>query len=244
MRTLVVVPTYNEMGSIEPTVARIRLAVPHADVLIVDDNSPDGTGAVADELARRDNQVQVLHRPTKVGLGAAYLHAFRVARDQAYDTVVEIDADGSHDPLELPAMLALLESQSADLVIGSRWVAGGAVLNWPWLRRVISRSGNGYARWMLQSRVRDLTAGFRAYRLESLDSLGRTVVSSQGYCFQVELAWRIEAGGGVIIEHPIVFFERATGRSKMNAIIVLEALVRVTAWGLAARLGRVPRTSQ
>jgi dolichol-phosphate mannosyltransferase len=141
-------------------------------------------------------------------------------------------------------MLALLESQSADLVIGSRWVAGGAVLNWPWLRRVISRSGNGYARWMLQSRIRDLTAGFRAYRLESLNGFDQAVLSSQGYCFQVELAWRIEAGGGVIIEHPIVFVERATGRSKMSGIIVLEALVRVTAWGLAARLGRVPRTSQ
>jgi len=244
MRTLVVVPTYNEVGSIELMVARIRLAVPAVDVLIVDDNSPDGTGAVADELARRDNQVQVLHRPTKVGLGAAYLHAFRVARDQAYDTVVEIDADGSHDPLELPAMLALLESQSADLVIGSRWVAGGAVLNWPWLRRVISRSGNGYARWMLQSRIRDLTAGFRAYRLESLNGFDQAVLSSQGYCFQVELAWRIEAGGGVIIEHPIVFVERATGRSKMSGIIVLEALVRVTAWGLAARVKRAPLTSQ
>jgi dolichol-phosphate mannosyltransferase len=244
MRTLIVVPTYNEAGSIGPMVARIRCAVPEADVLIVDDNSPDGTGALADELARGDNQVEVLHRPTKVGLGAAYLHAFSVARDRAYDTVVEIDADGSHDPLELPTMLALLEEEGADLVIGSRWVPGGAVLHWPWLRRAISRSGNRYARWMLRSGIRDITAGFRVYRLESLDRFDRAVLSSQGYCFQVELAWRIEATGSLVIEHPIVFVERATGRSKMSATIVLEALFRVTVWGLAARFRRAPFTGQ
>ena len=240
MRTLVVVPTYNEAQSIRPIVERIRRAVPDADVLVVDDGSPDGTGHIADELAATDKRVTVLHRPAKAGLGAAYLQGFDRALDGGYEAVVEIDADGSHDPSELPAMLALLESRPADLVIGSRWVDGGQVVNWPWARRAISRSGNRYARWMLRSRIRDLTAGFRVYRASALRGLDRAVVSSQGYCFQVELAWRIEADGGVVVEHPIAFVERTTGRSKMGAGIVAEALVRVTTWGVTSRFGRGP----
>ncbi len=240
MRTLVVVPTYDEAQSIRPIIDRIRRAVPEADVLIVDDASPDGTGAIADELAAHDDRVAVLHRPGKAGLGAAYLQGFARAFEGGYEAVVEIDADGSHDPAELPAMLALLEAGPADLVIGSRWVPGGRVVNWPWARRAISRSGNRYARWMLRSRIHDLTAGFRAYRTSVLRGLDRAVVSSQGYCFQVELAWRVEAAGRVVVEHPIAFIERENGRSKMGPGIVAEALVRVTGWGVSARFGRGP----
>ncbi|GAA1725409.1 glycosyltransferase [Microcella frigidaquae] len=240
---LVVLPTYNEAESIRGVLARIRVAVPDADVLVVDDASPDGTGAIADELAAADPGVSVLHRPGKAGLGAAYLAGFAIALERGYRFVVEIDADGSHDPAELPAMLALAEREGADLVIGSRWVPGGAVVNWPWLRRAISRSGNAYARWMLRSRVQDLTAGFRVYRAAVLAGLDGSVVSSHGYCFQVELAWRLERAGGRILEHPIAFVERATGRSKMHAGIVAEALWRVTAWGMSARLGHEPLPS-
>lgn len=240
MRTLVVVPTYNEAESIRPIIARIRAAVPDAHVLIVDDNSPDGTGHIGDELAAADGHIEVLHRPAKAGLGAAYLQGFALAIEQGYDVVVEIDADGSHDPDELPAMLAIVRDDGADLVIGSRWVAGGSVVNWPWARRAISRAGNRYARAMLRSSIRDLTAGFRAYRTSALRGLDRAVVSSQGYCFQVELAWRIEAAGGVVREHPIAFVERASGESKMGAGIVAEALVRVTGWGVASWFGRAP----
>lgn len=240
MRTLVIVPTYNEAESIRPIVARIRRAVPDADVLVVDDGSPDGTGDIADDIAAHDPHVEVLHRPAKAGLGAAYLHGFTRAIEGGYDAVVEIDADGSHDPAELPAMLALLANSPADLVIGSRWVRGGRVVNWPWPRRAISRSGNRYARWMLRSRIHDLTAGFRAYRTSALRGLDRAVVSSQGYCFQVELAWRVEAAGAVVVEHPIAFVERENGQSKMGPGIVAEALVRVTRWGVSARFGRGP----
>ncbi len=243
MRTLVVVPTYNEAQSIRPIIDRIRRAVPDADVLVVDDGSPDGTGGIADELAAHDPRVTVLHRPSKAGLGAAYLQGFARAFEGGYDAVVEIDADGSHDPAELPAMLALLERAPADLVIGSRWVDGGRVVNWPWARQAISRSGNRYARWMLRSRIHDMTAGFRAYRTSALRGLDRAAVSSQGYCFQVELAWHIEAAGGTVIEHPIAFVERENGESKMGPGIVAEALVRVTGWGVSARFGRGPSHS-
>lgn len=235
---LVVVPTYNEADSIRAIVGRIRTAVPDADVLIVDDASPDGTGAIADELAADDSRVRVLHRSAKEGLGGAYLAGFALATSEGYARVIEIDADGSHDPAELPAMIALSHAEGADLVIGSRWVPGGSVVNWPWVRQSISRAGNAYARWMLGSRIRDITAGFRVFRVPALAGLDRAHVSSQGYCFQVELAWRIEQSGGVVREHPIVFVERATGRSKMHAGIVVEALARVTAWGIASRRGR------
>jgi len=240
MRTLIVMPTYNEAESIRGMVARIRDAVPTADLLIVDDGSPDGTGDIADAIAEAEPNVTVQHRPEKSGLGSAYLLGFATAIDQGYEAVVEIDADGSHDPAELPAMLALLEARSAALVIGSRWVEGGTVVNWPWARRAISRSGNRYARWMLRSSIHDMTAGFRAYRTAALHGLDRAVVSSQGYCFQVELAWRVERAGGVVLEHPIAFVERTTGSSKMGPAIVAEALVRVTGWGIASRFGRGP----
>ena len=240
MRTLVVMPTYNEADSIRGMVDRVRRSVPDADLLIIDDGSPDGTGAIADDLAASDDRVSVRHRSEKSGLGSAYLLGFGLAAEQSYEAVIEIDADGSHDPAELPAMLAQLENHGADLVIGSRWVDGGSVVNWPWARRAISRSGNRYAKWMLRSSIRDLTAGFRAYRTAVLRGLDRAVVSSQGYCFQVELAWRVERAGGVVFEHPITFVERTTGRSKMGPAIVAEALVRVTGWGVASWFGRGP----
>lgn len=232
-----VVPTYDERENLEPLITRLRVAVPDADVLVVDDASPDGTGELADRLAGADSRIRVLHRPGKDGLGHAYLAGFAIALAEEYDFVVEIDADGSHDPAALPAMIALAES-GADLVIGSRWVPGGSVKNWPWFRRAISRFGNAYSRWALRSRIRDITAGFRVYRVSALESLGLTSVSSQGYCFQVELAWRLERAGGRVAEHPITFVERVTGHSKMHTGIVVEALVRVTAWGVAAVVGR------
>ena len=230
---LVVLPTYNERQSLAGVVARIRAAVPDAHVLIVDDNSPDGTGALADSLS--DNHVAVLHRPGKDGLGRAYLAGFERAIAGGYGFVAEIDADGSHDPAELPAMLALA-ANGADLVIGSRWIDGGAVRNWPWLRRAISRAGNWYSRVMLRSRIRDITAGYRVFRTEAIGTLELGDVSSQGYCFQVEMAWRLERSGATVVEHPITFVERAQGQSKMHLGIVTEALLRVTGWGLRAGL--------
>jgi dolichol-phosphate mannosyltransferase len=230
---LVIVPTYNERESLARIIERIRAAVPAADVLIVDDNSPDGTGELADSLA--DAAVSVLHRAGKDGLGRAYLAGFARAGEGGYRYVAEIDADGSHDPAELPAMLALAVD-GADLVIGSRWVAGGAVLNWPRFRRAISQAGNWYSRTLLRSRVKDITAGYRVFRTSALAQVQPDQVASQGYCFQVELAWRLERAGATIVEHPITFVERATGRSKMHLGIVIEALLRVTGWGLTAGL--------
>jgi dolichol-phosphate mannosyltransferase len=232
--TLIVVPTYNEIESLEAILGRLRQSVPQADVLIVDDSSPDGTGQLADRIAAADPAITVLHRVEKDGLGRAYLAGFAMALAAGYTYVVEIDADGSHDPAELPAMLQLAEG-GADLVLGSRWIPGGSVVNWPWLRQVISRSGNTYARTVLRSKIHDITSGFRVYRASALESLHLSDVSSQGYCFQVELAWLLEKTSHNIKEHPIAFVERATGRSKMHGGIVLEALLRVTWWGVTAK---------
>jgi dolichol-phosphate mannosyltransferase len=234
---LVIVPTYNEIGNLAAVLGRLRQAVPAADVLVVDDASPDGTGALADAFAADDPSVSVWHRTSKAGLGRAYVDSFERALAAGYSFLVEMDADGSHDPAELPAMLAIAAS-GADLVLGSRWVTGGAVRNWPWLRQAISRIGNSYARTVLGSKVHDLTSGFRVFRAEALRSLDLNTVSSQGYCFQVEVAWRLERRGARIVEHPITFVERTVGRSKMHAGIVAEALLRVTGWGLTKRRRR------
>ncbi|MDJ0335043.1 polyprenol monophosphomannose synthase [Salinibacterium sp. G-O1] len=233
--TLIIVPTYNEIDGLERIMARIRSAVPDADVLIVDDSSPDGTGELGDRLAAADPAIRVLHRAGKDGLGQAYLAGFEVARSGGYLFVVEMDADGSHDPESLPAMIALA-ADGADLVIGSRWVDGGSVVNWPRMRKAISRTGNWYSGVMLRSRIRDITAGFRVFRAGALRDLDLHAISSQGYCFQVEMAWRLERTGHRIAEHPITFVERETGQSKMHTGIVVEALLRVTAWGIAATL--------
>lgn len=234
---VVIIPTYNEIESLASILGRVRQSLPEADVLVVDDGSPDGTGRLADSLAAQDPALRVLHRDVKQGLGVAYRAGFSRALSAGYGYIIEMDADGSHDPAELPRMLEIARG-GADLVIGSRWVPGGRVLNWPWLRQAISRAGNDYARLMLRSRLRDLTSGFRVFTAEALRSLDLSTVSSQGYCFQVELAWRVERSALRVEEHPIVFVERAAGRSKMHLGIVAEALFRVTIWGLSSRLSR------
>lgn len=232
--TLIIVPTYNELASLPSILGRIRQSVPNAHILVVDDSSPDGTGELADKVAGADSAITVLHRVAKEGLGKAYLAGFRHGIDAGYRYIVEIDADGSHDPQELTRMLPLAHS-GADLVLGSRWVTGGSVRNWPWIRRVISRAGNSYARAMLGSDIRDLTSGFRVYRAESLAQVADESILSQGYCFQIELAWLFERRGFTVVEHPITFVERAEGNSKMHLGIVIEALGRVTLWGITRR---------
>jgi len=240
-RVLVIVPTYDEAQTLPGTLARLRAAVPDADVLVVDDGSPDGTGDLAERMASDDPAVHVLHRSGKQGLGKAYVAGFGWALDRGYDVVVEMDADGSHQPEELPRLLDALVERSggrgpaADLVIGSRWVPGGSVVHWPWHRELLSRGANTFTRLAMGLPVRDATAGFRAYRASALASLHLAEVESQGYCFQVDMAWRVHLAGGAIREVPIRFVERTQGRSKMSNRIIVEALVRVTQWGLARR---------
>jgi dolichol-phosphate mannosyltransferase len=230
---LVIVPTYNERENLELIAERLHAAVPAAHLLVVDDNSPDGTGRLADELAGREDWVHVLHRTGKQGLGAAYVAGFRWAADNGYDVVVEMDADGSHAPEQLPRLLAALEN--ADLVLGSRWVEGGEVVNWPKSREVLSRGGNLWTRLALGIPMRDATGGYRAYRRPVLDEVLARDVASQGYCFQVDLAWQIWQAGHRVVEVPITFVERERGESKMSRRIVAEALWRVTVWGLRSR---------
>jgi dolichol-phosphate mannosyltransferase len=235
-RTLVIVPTYNEADNITAVAGRLRASVPEAHLLIADDNSPDGTGKLADEMAESDEHIHVMHRPGKQGLGAAYLAGFRWGMERGYDVLVEMDADGSHRPEELPRLLSALKD--ADLVLGSRWVTGGRVVNWPKSRELLSRGGSAYSRIILGLPVRDVTGGYRAFRAETLAGLGLDEVQSQGYCFQVDLARRAAAAGFRVVEVPITFVEREHGVSKMSRSIVVEALWRVTAWGLTSRFGR------
>jgi dolichol-phosphate mannosyltransferase len=232
-RVLVVIPTYNEAETLEPVVARLRASVPEADVLVVDDGSPDGTGEIADRLVAADPAVHVLHRTQKAGLGAAYIAGFRWALAEGYDVVVEMDSDGSHAPEELPRLLTAL--READLVIGSRWVPGGQIRNWPLYRQVISIGGSTYARVLLRFPVRDSTSGYRAFRRQVLEELKLDEVASQGYCFQIDLAWKTWRSGFRVREVPITFTEREVGRSKMSRAIVIEALWRVAGWGLTSR---------
>ncbi len=232
-RVLVVIPTYDEVENLAPILARTRAAVPDADILVVDDNSPDGTGELADRLAAGDEQIHVLHRADKDGLGRAYLAGFDWALALGYEVVAEMDADGSHAPEQLPDLLRALGR--GDLVIGSRYVLGGEVRGWaPW-RLVLSKGGNRYARTMLRLPVQDATGGFRAFRASALRELNLGDISSAGYCFQVDVAWRAWRAGLDIIEVPIVFTERTRGRSKMSSSIVVEALVQVGWWGLHNR---------
>ncbi|MEV4755089.1 polyprenol monophosphomannose synthase [Micromonospora sp. NPDC049559] len=233
-RVLVVIPTYNEADNVEPIVRRLRLAVPEAEVLVADDNSPDGTGDVAAGLAAADERVHVLHRPGKQGLGAAYVAGFGWARDRGFDAVVEMDADGSHAPEELPRLLEA--ARDADVVIGSRWLRGGRVVNWPWHRQVLSRCGSRYARMVLGMPVSDATGGFRVYRVPALEKIDFESVTSQGYCFQVELSWRAHQAGFRIAEVPITFAQRERGASKMSPAIIGEALWRVTVWAARDRI--------
>ncbi|WP_156250561.1 polyprenol monophosphomannose synthase [Pseudactinotalea terrae] len=240
MTTLVIMPTYNEREALPTTLAHLRQTVPEVDVLVVDDSSPDGTGEWADRATASDSQVHVLHRAGKEGLGRAYLDGFRWAMERGYDTVVEMDADGSHRPEDLPALLTAARSEPApDLVIGSRWVPGGSVVNWPWTRQLISKVGTGYARLALRLTVRDATAGFRVYPARTLRRLPLGEVESQGYCFQIDMTWRVQRARGRVIEVPITFVERTQGRSKMSRAIALEAITRLTEWGLDDRRRRI-----
>ncbi|MCZ3387085.1 MAG: polyprenol monophosphomannose synthase [Actinomycetia bacterium] len=234
---LVIIPTYNERESLPPIVQRVGAATPDVYILVVDDNSPDGTGELADSVAESDDHVQVLHRTAKNGLGAAYLAGFRWGMARGFGVLVEMDADGSHRPEHLPAMLDAL--QDADAVIGSRWVPGGGVVNWPRHRRWLSQGGNRYIQAMLGLDVNDATAGYRAYRRGALEKMDLSTVASQGYCFQIDLTRRAAAAGLRIVEVPITFVEREQGDSKMSGMIVAEALWRVTQWGVSSRAGNI-----
>jgi len=236
-KIVVLIPTYNERENISLIVSRLRAAVPEADVLILDDNSPDGTGAIADALAAADGQVRVLHRKSKEGLGAAYLAGFAWALERGYDVLVEMDADGSHQPEQLPSLLMALAD--ADVVLGSRWAPGGSVVNWPIHRKALSVGGNVYVRVLLGMPIGDATGGFRAYRASALRVLDLQEVDSQGYCFQVDLAWRAIRAGLSVVEVPITFVERTIGDSKMSQDIVNESLRSITTWGARYRLGQV-----
>jgi len=230
-------PTYDEAANLEPVVARVRAATPAVDLLVVDDDSPDGTGAIADRLATADPQVHVLHRPIKDGLGRAYLAGFAWGLRRGYAVLVEMDADGSHQPEELTTVLAALDR--ADLVLGSRWVPGGGVRNWPLRRELLSRGGSLYARTLLGLPIRDVTGGYRAFRRSALERLDLGDIASAGYCFQVDLATRAVRAGLRVVEVPITFVEREHGTSKMSNEIVREALIRITQWGFMHRWRQV-----
>ena len=238
-RILVIIPTFNERESLPSIVQRVRTCVPEAHILVADDNSPDGTGRIADDLASSDDHLHVMHRLGKEGLGAAYLAGFAWALQQGYDVVVEMDADGSHQPEQLPRLLDAL--RSADLVLGSRWVPGGRTENWPLSRQLISRRGTAYTRLALGVPIHDATGGYRAFRASTLRQLDLHEVASQGYCFQIDLAWRAVQRNLTVREVPITFVERTAGASKMSRKIVAEALWRVTLWGLDDKITRVRR---
>ncbi|WP_020573897.1 polyprenol monophosphomannose synthase [Actinopolymorpha alba] len=236
-RILVVLPTYNEADNLERTLKRLRASVPEADVVVADDASPDGTGEIADRVAAEDPQVHVLHRPRKAGLGTAYRESFAWGLERGYDVLCEMDCDGSHQPEELPQLLAAL--RTSDLVIGARWVPGGRVKNWSKAREVWSRCANLYARLALGLPLGDATAGFRAFRRATLEGIDLHDVASQGYCFQIELAWRAYRTGFRIAQVPIVFLEREYGTSKMDRNVMIESFRRVTAWGAAYRVQQI-----
>lgn len=239
-QTLVVIPTYNERESIAAIVARVRSATPEVDVLVVDDNSPDGTGEIADGVAASDAAVFVLHRAAKNGLGMAYGEAFRWALARGYGRVVEMDADGSHAPEQLPSLLSAADA-GADVVLGSRWVPGGGVENWPKYRELLSRGGSAYSRVLLGLPQRDVTGGYRVFSAHALGSIRLEDVHSQGYGFQVDMLFHAQRAGLAIVEVPITFVERELGESKMTGGIVAEAMLRVTLWGIGALPGRIRR---
>ncbi|WP_027586736.1 polyprenol monophosphomannose synthase [Acidipropionibacterium thoenii] len=238
-RVLVIIPTYNEAENIEAITGRVRAADPGVDILVADDNSPDGTGRIADRLAAADSQIHVMHRKGKEGLGAAYLAGFHWGLDASYDVLVEMDADGSHQPEQLPLLLAAL--RNADMVKGSRYVPGGSVVNWPRSRELISRGGGVWTRLMLGMKVRDPTGGFNAFRAQTLRTIGLDDVASAGYCFQLDLTWRVLKHGMTVAEVPIEFVEREYGHSKMSRAIVVEALIRTTLWGLDYRTSQLAK---
>ncbi len=232
MKTLIIIPTYNEFDNLRPLLQEIFSFAPAADVLIVDDNSPDGTGKLADQIHIENPQVDVLHRAGKLGLGTAYIAGFKYAVERGYDAAFEMDADFSHDPRYLPDFLQKIEN--ADLVIGSRYIEGGDTPNWSLLRRFVSGGGNIFARFMLGIPVHDCTAGYRCYRRQVLESIELDTIESQGYAFQVELAYRVYKHGFKIVETPIIFMDRRVGKSKMSRTIFLEGFT----WVIRTRFGR------
>jgi dolichol-phosphate mannosyltransferase len=237
-RTLVIIPTYNERENLPLIVGRVNEACPGVHVLIVDDGSPDGTGELADDLARSDgDRIHVLHRVSKEGLGAAYLAGFAWGLSRGYSVLVEMDADGSHAPEQLYRLLDAVDA-GADLAIGSRYIDGGEVRNWPRRRMLLSRTANGYSRTMLGVSINDITAGYRAYRREVLEKIDLAAVDSKGYCFQVDLTWRTVSAGFTVKEVPITFIERELGKSKMSGSNIREALFKIAEWGVRGRLDR------
>jgi len=235
---LVIIPTYNEKDNIGLICSRLRQAVDYADILIVDDTSPDGPGEIADGMADADSHIHVMHRTAKNGLGAAYLAGFRWGLNHGYEALVEMDADGSHQPEQLPTLLAALST--ADMVKGSRYVPGGSVVNWPKSRELLSRGGSWWTRLMLGLPLRDITGGYNAFRAATLRAIIDDI-TSVGYNFQVDLTWRVVSRGLTVTEVPITFVERERGTSKMSGAIVIEALLKTTTWGLTYRLGQLAR---
>jgi dolichol-phosphate mannosyltransferase len=241
---LVIIPTYNEVDNVERIITRVHEHNPQVHVLVADDNSPDGTGELADKLAAKDERVKVMHRPGKQGLGAAYIAGFGWGLEHGYQLLIEMDADGSHRPEDLPSMLEALETKQADLVIGSRYVKGGKIVNWPLTRQLLSRGGNTYIHVVMGMKVRDVTAGYRIFRRSTLERIGLDSVKSGGYIFQTDLTRRVNNLGMKIVEVPITFVEREIGQSKMNRSIMVESLWRATTWGLEDRWGRITGKSK
>ncbi len=234
MRTVVVLPTYNEAENIVGFLRAVRQSAPDVDILVVDDNSPDGTAALAEETASERGRIKVLRRPGKLGLGAAYRHGFTTAFDEGYEAIVSMDSDFSHDPEVIPTMLGLL-GEGADAVIGSRYVPGGATVDWPLRRRVLSKWGNRYTAALLRLPVSDCTSGYRAYRAEALRAINPATTTAEGYAFLTELVRKLIANGATIVETPIVFRDRRFGTSKMSGRIIAESMLLVTKWGLFDR---------
>lgn len=241
MRALVVMPTYQEAANIATVLRRVRSAVPTCTVLVVDDNSPDGTADLADVVAGEVGSIEVLRRREKNGLGSAYRAGFAWGLEHDFEILVEMDADLSHDPAALPTLLRPVRAGTADLVIGSRYVPGGSIPDWKWHRRMLSAAGNRYAAAMLGLDVKDLTAGYRAYSAAILRRIDLATVSTDGYGFQIDMAYRVCRAGGVVQEVPIAFTDRTEGTSKMSSRIIAEALLNVTYWGIRDRVKHTPR---
>jgi dolichol-phosphate mannosyltransferase len=235
VRTLIAVPTYEEAANVAGLIRRIRVVVPEAEILVIDDASPDGTAGIAEAAGRELGKVSVLRRPGKSGLGSAYRDGFRWALERGYEIVVEMDADLSHDPTSLPELLQAV-SRGADLAVGSRYVPGGGIPRWTWQRRALSRWGNRYAAWALGLDIADATSGFRAYRAETLGGIDLDAVRADGYGFQIEMAFLVARSGGKVVEVPIQFSDRTRGNSKMSSRIVFEALALVSWWGMRERV--------
>jgi len=231
VRTLVVVPTYNEADNIVLFLTAVRAAAPQVEILVVDDDSPDGTGSLADQAATEMGNISVLHRTGKAGLGAAYRHGFSVAFERGYEVIVSMDSDLSHDPAVIPTMLGLIE-QGADVVVGSRYVPGGGTVHWPLRRQLLSRWGNRYTGFVLGLRVRDCTSGYRAYRVSALERARPGDTSAEGYAFLTELVRRLVRSGARVVETPILFRDRERGVSKMSGRIIIESMLLVTRWGV------------